>query len=123
MNGLKVGASQLQRSQPKLLNWPVSVDVQPSADVQVIVYSPVHSPSDGVSTQCILVIVGVSSQLQFTTPKSMICSMVGSWLPGQSIGGIEKTKKDISHGCPMFTIPVPVAVQPRTLVQVIVYTQ
>ena len=92
MNGLKVGASQSQRPQSALLNWPVSVEVQPSADVQVIVYSPVHSPTGGVSTQCISDIAGVGSQLQVTTPKSMICSMVGSWLPGQSIVGIEKAK-------------------------------
>jgi hypothetical protein len=44
-------------------------------------------------------------------------------LPGQFSVGIGKTMKDISHGCPMFTIPAPVAVQPRAVVQVMVYSQ
>ena len=120
VNGLKVGASQSQRPQSALLNWPVSVEVQPSADVQVIVYSPVHSPPAGLETQCILVIAGVASQLHSTTPNSMICAVVGSMLPGQLSGGREKAMKDISHGFPMFTIPVPVAMQPSSVLQVMV---
>jgi len=105
---------------PALLNVPVVDEVQPSLEVQVTVYAPVHSPSVGVDVQCILVISGVASQPHSTTPKSRIWSIVGSTLPGQLIVGIEKTRKDISHGCPMFTIPVPVALQPRAVVQVMV---
>jgi len=117
-----VGA-QLQDEQSGLLNWPVVVEVQPFLVVQVIVYSPVHSPPAGLETQCILEIIGVASQPQSTTPKYMICAAVGSLLPGQFSGGREKTRKDISHGFPMFTIPVPVAVQPRSFLQVMVYSQ
>ena len=115
--------AQLQDAQSALLNWPVSVEIQPSADVHVIVYSPVHSWPGGVETQCILEITGVASQPQSTAPNSTICAAVGSLLPGQFSGGSGKAKNVISHGCPMFTIPVPVALQPRELVQVMVYTQ
>ena len=116
-----MGAQLHPMLQPALLNVPVVDEVQPSADVQVIVYSPVHScGAGGVETQCILDITGVASQPQSTAPKSMICAAVGSTLPGQSTVGMGKTTKDISHGCPMFTIPVPVAVQPRSVVQVMV---
>ena len=112
--------TQLQDEQSGLLNWPISVEVQPSLVVQVIVYSPVHSPPAGLETQCILEIVGVVSQPQSTAPKSMICAAVGSMLPGQLSGGREKAMKDISHGFPMFTIPVPVAMQPSSVLQVMV---
>jgi hypothetical protein len=109
MNGSEVGP---QQSHSALLNWPFSVEIQPSSDVQVIVYSPIHSPTDGVKTHCIPDISGVVSQLQVTWPKSMICAAFGSTLPRQLIDGIEKAKNDISHGCPMFTLPVAVAVHP-----------
>jgi hypothetical protein len=116
-----VGA-QLQDEQSGLLNWPISVEVQPSLVVQVIVYSPVHSPPAGLETQCILEIIGVASQPQSTAPKSMICAAVGSMLPGQLSGGREKAMKDIAHGFPMFTMPVAVA-GPQVDWQVMVYTQ
>ena len=123
MNGSEVG-SQMQRAQSALLNWPIVDEVQPSADVQVIVYSPVHSSgAGGVETQCILEITGVASQPQVTPPKSTICSAVGSTLPGQLSGGIGKTVKSITHVFPMFTMPVAVAVQPLAVVQVMVYSQ
>ena len=118
-----VGAQLHPMLQPALLNVPVVDEVQPSADVQVMVYSPVHSWPAGVSTQCILDITGVASQPQVTPPKSTICSAVGSTLPGQLSGGIGKTVKSITHGFPMFTMPVAVAVQPLAVVQVMVYSQ
>jgi hypothetical protein len=43
-------------------------------------------------------------------------------LPGQLSGGREKAMKDISHGFPMFTMPVAVA-GPQVDWQVMVYTQ
>jgi hypothetical protein len=122
VNGSEVG-SQMQRSQSALLNWPVVDEIQPSADVQVIVYSPVHSSPGGVSTQCISDITGVASQPQVTAPKLMIWSIVGSTLPGQFSVGIGKTVKSITHGCPMFTMPVAVAEQPLAVVHVMVYSQ
>ena len=67
-----VGA-QLQDAQFTLLNWPVVVEVQLSADVQVIVYSPVHTWPGGVETQCMLDITGVASQPHSIPPNSMIC--------------------------------------------------
>jgi hypothetical protein len=115
----------MQRAQSALLNWPIVDEVQPSADVQVIVYSPVHScGAGGVETQCILDITGVASpQPQVTPPKDMISSAIGNTLPGQLSVGIEKTVKSILHGSSMFTLPVAVVMHPLAEVHETSYVQ
>jgi galactose-1-phosphate uridylyltransferase len=104
-------------------NLPMVDVIQPFGVVQVIVYSPVHTSSEGWETQCIPDTTGVASQLapQLASVSSMISAAVGSGRQG--CAREKTTSSGIWHSGSMSTIPVFVAVHPSSVVQVMVYSQ
>jgi hypothetical protein len=115
-------------SQVLLSNWPVTVVPHSgnSSDPQKAVYSPTLKPNSSTpGNQCISVITGVESGQVHSKPASSMIYCSFGRMSGQSSGGMGKpTGSDTKpHNCSMSTTPIALAVQPRSVVQVMVYSK